>query len=123
VSAEAGETVAVVSHLRVCLDAWTPRIDLARSRDAVGTLPDSLASRSHVLLVEDNAPNQKFALLLLRKLGVRYCDVAANGRGARPRFTHSLRFDPHGLPDADMDGFEATRRIRDQERTIGSTLR
>jgi CheY-like chemotaxis protein len=75
----------------------------------------------HVLLVEDNAANQLMAQTLLKKLGCTY-DLAENGIAAL-KAVENTRYDLV-LMDCmmpDMDGYEATRRLRARE--AGGTRR
>ena len=72
-------------------------------------------SRAHLLIVEDNAINQKVAAKMLESLGYRV-DVAANGLEALQALSRAsyaaILMDCH-MPE--MDGHEATREIRRRE--------
>jgi PAS domain S-box-containing protein len=81
-----------------------------------GLIPPSFPTDSRVLLVEDNAINQQVAREILRNFGLGV-EIVGNGRMA----VELLRANPAryaavfmDLQMPEMDGFEATRVIRDE---------
>jgi len=72
-----------------------------------------------ILLVEDNLANQKLTLLILKKLGYT-ADAAGNGSQAvqaAVNKSYSLILMDCQMPE--MDGFEATKSIRQAEAALG----
>jgi CheY-like chemotaxis protein len=86
--------------------------DLARPVSGRSKNPEA---KYKVLLVEDNLVNQKLAVLMLQRLGCGV-DLALNGRVGYEmanRAKYDLVFMDCHMPE--MDGFEATRLIREKQ--------
>jgi signal transduction histidine kinase/DNA-binding response OmpR family regulator/HPt (histidine-containing phosphotransfer) domain-containing protein len=87
---------------------------------ACATLNLSAGRNARILLVEDNLTNQQVALGILEKLGLR-ADAVADGAEA----LEALETHPYDLVLMDchmpgIDGYEATRAIRDPHSAVGN---
>lgn len=101
---------------RLCLEPTSTKPPAKAPEPAV---EQPLPSDKKVLLVEDNVVNQDVARFMLEACG---CDVSICDNGADAVLLMSRQRFDLVLMDCSMpgmDGFEATRRIRESERTLG----
>jgi CheY-like chemotaxis protein len=114
------------SHLRECLALVMGREGSPAAKAGAPlvtrhTVTESRKRRVRILLAEDNATNQMVSLEILEKLGYR-ADAVANGQeaiDALQRLSYDLVLMDCEMPE--LDGFEATRIIRNWKLEAGES--
>lgn len=121
VNSAVNRSVFTLAHLVRLFDAAADSLHVLQASSGIqasDVLPDGL----NVLVAEDNPVNQMVTVGFLKRIGVTHCDVANNGREAVDFFVKRKGDYDLVLMDLDMpelDGFDATRVIREREQQHG----
>lgn len=103
-----------------CSNTYSQRIKIKQVQQNLLPVLQPADKSYPILLVEDNSINQRLTLSQLAKLGYRNVTVVENGAEAvriTGQHQYSLIFMDCQMPE--MDGFTATRRIRQNEAANG----
>src|SRR5262249_38174304 len=96
--------------------------DIKESVTPLNEFEEQIASPQRILLAEDNPVNQQLAVRLLQKMRHSVM-LACHGKEALELLEkHSFDMVLMDVQMPEMDGFTATRAIREQEKTTGQHL-
>jgi signal transduction histidine kinase/CheY-like chemotaxis protein len=117
-----GSSFHFTARLRPVITVKAPESPLSTSALVTSQTAPKRVKKLRVLLVEDNAVNQKIASRFLEREG-HHVTLAADGRQALAAIAGE-NFDVvlMDVQMPEMDGFEATAAIRAQERNTGERL-
>jgi len=119
---EQGTTFIILLNLPLSVEKQnqqiqTQKLSYHKQTDSKKTKNEQVLQHT-VLLVEDNAVNQKIALIMLKKLGIE-ADLAVDGKQAVEQwktYHHTFIFMDCLMPE--MDGYQATQAIRILQKSV-----